>query len=188
MAEIATTEPVSIHAGETIKFKKSLPNYPAGDGWAVVYKFRGASAGYDATATADGDAHVVTVPASTTANWAGGMWVYQAWASKSGESYLVTSDQINVVAALPNSSTVVDPRSNAKRILDAIDAMMLGKATLDQQEYQIGTRMLKRIPITELIELRKTYAKLVAGEIIAANVAAGKPKMKTILARFDTPQ
>jgi hypothetical protein len=47
-------------------------------------------------------------------------------------------------------------------VLDAIEAVIENRATLDQQEYTIGSRHLKRMTAAELIEFRDKYRGLVA--------------------------
>lgn len=184
---IPTSEPANILAGSTLKWRKTLAEYPASDDWVLTYKFRGPSEGFDAVASADGDDHLVTVATATTAGMAGGTWYWQGWVSKDSETYPVESGQLEVTAALPAAANTYDGRTSAKKILDAIDAMLLGKASLDQQEYEIGDRKLARIPIPDLIELRKAYAKLYMQEQQAEASRDGRPRMKTVLTRFGTP-
>jgi hypothetical protein len=51
----------------------------------------------------------------------------------------------------------LDDRSHARKVLDAIEAVIENRATLDQQEYTIGSRHLKRMTVAELIEFRDKY-------------------------------
>jgi hypothetical protein len=184
---IPITEPTEVQAGATLKVRKTLADYPASAGWALSYQFRGTGAGHDATTTADGDSFLLTVPAGTTQSWAAGLWVWQAWVEKSGERYLADNGQFTVSAVLPAANTSLDARSTTKRTLDAIEAMIGGKASLDQQEYQIGNRMLRRYTITELIELRREYRKTYAQELQAESKRTGKPLRQNVLTRFTKP-
>lgn len=185
---IPTTEPLAFAGGETLKWRKFLTDYPATAGWTLKYYFRGPGAGFDEVATADGDDYLVVVASATTAPLVGGDWFWQGWIEKGAEKYLVASGQAKVTAALPASGSTYDGRSSIKKILDAIDAMIQGKATQDQQEYQIGDRMLRRYPIGELVELRKTYANLYTQEQQTAGQAKGRPLFKTVLTKFTTPE
>lgn len=185
---LPTTEPTSFAAGETLKWRKSLANYLASAGWALSYKFRGAGAGFDVTAVAVGDDFEITVLAEQTSALVGGQCWWEAWVTKAGETYRVEAGQATVSPALPDKGLAYDGRSQVKRILDAIDALIAGKATLDQQEYQIGDRQLRRIPIADLILLRKTYAQLYNQEQQAARLVKGGPFFKTVLTRFTTPE
>ena len=53
-ATIPTKEPLTIRAGDTIKWTKSLDDYIASDGWTLSYSFRGTGGMIDITSTADG--------------------------------------------------------------------------------------------------------------------------------------
>lgn len=182
-------EPTEIAVGETLEWTRNLPAFPASE-WTLTYYFRGAGPGFDVTATADGDAYSITVPTSSTSNLVEGVYFWQAWVTKDSEKHMVGSDQVKVKKDFTSitTSTIVDKRSQLKKILDAIDAMVLGKATLDQQEYAIGNRQLKRIPIPDLMQLRREYAALYAQEVRAARRKGGASYLKNINARFDTPR
>lgn len=183
-------EPTEITIGETLEWTKSLADFPASDGWALNYYYRGAGTGFDATASADGDDYSISVPAATTAAMTAGRYYWHAEVSLSGEKHIVDSGQVTVKAALAgtNVETTFDGRTQAKKILDAIDAMIEGKASLDQQEYMIGNRSLKRIPIPDLIALRTRYAQIYAREQRAARLSQGAPFFKNILTRFVRPR
>ena len=75
MAEPKAYEPEKLTAGVTWKWKKAnLANYPASK-WTLTYYLRkdGATA-TSFSATADGDTHLVTVAAATTAAYAAGVY------------------------------------------------------------------------------------------------------------------
>jgi hypothetical protein len=187
--DVPTYEPTSITAGETLKWTKDLGDYPASD-YTLKYYFRGGGAGFDATANANGDTHEIEVAATTTAPLAAGTLYWQAWVEKDDEKYVVDAGQVEVkpgLAALAAAETH-DGRSKAKVILDAIDDMVEGKATRDQQEYTIGNRMLKRIPIPDLILLREKYAQIYARERRTERLKQGAPFLKNIHMRFREPR
>jgi hypothetical protein len=85
-----------------------------------------------------------------------------------------------VMAAVPDASTL-------KEILDAIDAMVKGKATLDQKSYVIGNRQLERYPIPDLLMMREKYARLYAEEQRKIAVGNGASPFKSIFTRFTKP-
>lgn len=165
--------PREIVIGETLKWERNLADYPA-DEWAVTYYVRGAGTGFDALGTADDTTHQFTVAASTTANMTAGRYDFEAFAVKGSEKYLVDSGRCLVKATLAilATSTTYDGRSQAKKILDAIDNLMLGKAALDQQKYLIASgvpgftsqREAERIDPDKLLGLRKYYARIVRRE------------------------
>jgi hypothetical protein len=193
---IPTTEPGEIVIGSTLKWTRDLEDYPASE-YALKYYFRGAGKGFDAAATpdtGDGDRHAVTVAASVTAEMSPGTYYWQAVADKDGEKFFVGEGETKAVAGLASLAvtTTVDNRSPAKRILDAIDAMLAGKATKDQMEYQIGgdgsLRMLRTFPPSEWVGLRIIYARIVMRERRNARVKRGGTLFSSVKVRFDGPR
>ncbi len=190
MAELPTNAPAAFVAGTTQKWRKTFPDYPSSAGWSLTYAFRsangGAEASLDATAAADGSGFIVTIGASTTESLLAGTYFFRAFVEKSGEKYLVDSGETKIEATWVTDQQV-DGRSQAKRILDAIDALIAGTATTNQKRYQINNRELERYPLTELIALRTHYANLVAREQQAERLRDGKGFFKTIHTRFTRP-
>ena len=68
-----------------------------------------------------------------------------------------------------------DSRTHAQKTLDAIKAVIEKRASLDQQEYSIHGRQLKRMTIDELLKFRVVYEREVANEIVKERLAAGLP-------------
>jgi hypothetical protein len=184
--------PSEIAIGVTVEWEKDFDDFPA-DEWVVTYYFRGAGPGFDVTGTADGTTHLFSVPATTSDDMTAGRYDYQALAVKGSEKHLVDEGVTKAKASLSiiNSATTYDGRSEARKILDAIDALMKGKASIDQQSYLIASgvpgftsqRQAERIDPQQLLELRKYYAKIVRSEIRNKN---GSP-FRTIRIQFHEP-
>lgn len=182
-----TAEPRTFAAGETVVWSKDLDDYRPGDGWALAYHLRGpGQLNQTADAQADGS-FLVTLTAEATSALAPGTYYFQGWVTKGAEKHMVSSGRFEVAQGLSEALESFDGRSEVKKILDAVDAMLKGKATLDQQEYQINNRSLRRIPVTDLLDLRKYYAALYAQERRRERVKKGKPFVQTIGVRFDKP-
>jgi hypothetical protein len=186
--DIPTFEPREITIGETLQWTKDLEDHPASD-WALTYYFRGAGTGFDATATADGDTHSISVPATATANLVSGVYYWQAWVVHGSEKHQVDSGQATVKQGFltVTTATIVDQRSKAKKILDAIDDLIAGRAVKDVQQYMIGNRQLMHIPAEQLLSWRKHYAELYAKEQRRARAKKGHPFFSSINVRFDKP-
>jgi hypothetical protein len=191
--DLPTCEPREMTTGTTPKWTKTL-DYPASEGWALNYYFRGAGPGFDVAAVADGDDFTVSLLAAATAAMTPGAYYWQAWVSKATEKYQVGEGTMIVKQgfAAMEAETTVDNRSEAKKILDSIDATLEGRATTDQQQYQIsgggGYRMLMKIPVSELITLRKHYAGIYARELRRARMRRGGALFSTVKVRFDRPK
>jgi hypothetical protein len=183
-------EPDEIAVGETLEWRKTVPDFPPGDGWTLTYYFRGAGHGFDQAATPGGTGYKVTVADTVTALLSPGKYYFEARVSQGSVEHVVARGEAQAVRSLKGMAVTatLDDRTQAQRILDAIDAMVEGKASLDQQSYQIGTRQLARIPIPDLIALRARYARIVGRERRAARARDGAPYLKTVFVRFDRPQ
>ena len=66
MASIPTTEPETITAGDSLTWKRTLADYPAGT-WTLKYRLINADGKIDLTATASGTDHLVSVAPDTSA-------------------------------------------------------------------------------------------------------------------------
>lgn len=174
-AEIPTTEPLSVRAGDTWKWTRSLADYPAST-WTLKYRFKNAAGGFEITASASGDDYSVTVAAATTAGYASGSYTWIAWV-EGGSSEKYTVDQgTTTVGSDYRSGTAtlaLDDRSHARKVLAAIEAVIERRASQDQMEYTIEGRSLKRTPIADLLKLRQKYQAAVAAEDAAAKMAGG---------------
>lgn len=181
MTPIPTTEPTQINAGDTAKWIKSLPSYPASAGWVLSYALVSAAQRYTFTAAAQGDDFLVTVPAATTAAYVAGGYEYRGTVSKAGEVFTVASGRLTVAPAF---GAAIDASSRARRSLEAIEATIEGRATSATAEYEIAGRKLKYISIPELLQLRDRLRQDVAREDAAAQIAKGMGNPNRIFVRF----
>lgn len=186
MSTISQTEPLQIVAGDTAKWQKSLPDYPASALWVLSYALvRSGAAPIVFSGTASGDVHAVTVAASTTAAWPAADYAWQAYVTQGSERYTVGEGRLTVRAGFAAASASgIDARTQARRTLEAIEAVIEGRASSSTQEYQIAGRALKYIPIPELLALRDVYRRDVATEDKAAALAAGRGGAGRILVRM----
>lgn len=182
MADIPTTEPLQLRAGDTWQWTRSLADYPASDGWSLAYVLINATAKISILASASGDDHAVTVAAATTAGYTAGAYDWVARASKSGQVFTVGSGRIAILPSL--AASTADLRTHARKVLEAIEAVLEGRASQDVLEYQIAGRSLKRIPVADLLMLRDRYRAEVAREDAANRVALGLPDRRRVFVRF----
>lgn len=156
--------PSIITAGTTLKFSGSLPCHPASEGWEATLHMRGAG-NIDITATNDGDLYRFEVEAGTleppsgTSPWVAGGYIYSLRVRKDGEVNEICTGNITVKPNL--LAPDADPRSEVKKTLDAINAVIAKRATKDQERYVIevngSRRELWRTPIGDLLKLRDRY-------------------------------
>lgn len=179
---ILNLEPVSLNAGDTAKWRKSLLDYPANDGWQLAYTLINAAGKIEFSASPDGADHLVNVDATTTASWASGDYAWRATASKGGDVFTVGSGRMWINPSFTGDS--LETRSQARRTLEAIEATLEGRASSATAEYQIAGRQLKYIPIPELLQLRDRFRADVRSEDAAALAAAGLPRPGRVYVRF----
>lgn len=177
--------------GASYEWTESSSDYLPSDGWTMKFYLRGIGAGLNLDATTDDEDFVFSISAAQSAVLSVGAYSWQIIAEKSTEKVFFGEGEIKIklgFASLGESETI-DNRSPYKIILDAIDAMLKNKATMDQQRYVIGNRQLDRIPINDLVTLRDKYQKLYNQEIREAKAKKGQSSIfKPFVTRFVRPK
>lgn len=182
-ATIPTTEPTAPRAGDTWQWQRTLASYSAADGWEASYVFWTAADAYTITATGDGTTHSISVAPATTAAYTAGRY---AWALKVTDGTNVHTLQTGHWQVLPAIGTALDTRSHARKMLEAINAMLEGRATdgdLDVVKTLHGDTATSYEPAT-LLKLRSQYAAAVAAEDAAEALARGDQSGRIIRTRF----
>ena len=186
MAEPKAYEPEKLTSGVTWKWKKTVSDYPASE-WALTYYLR--KSGVTATsfsATADGDTHLVTVAAATTAAYASGVYDFIGWVVKGTEKFEVFNSVIEVLPN-PTNTSAYDPRSHARRVMELLEAAMEGRVPNGMESYSIGGRSISKIPLNQLRELWEKYKQDVVMEEQAERLVNGRRSGKNIGIRFNQP-
>lgn len=169
MPEPLTALPESFTAGETVVWTHAVSetDFVSGGDYTLKAYLRGPSA-LDLTAVADDAGQwEFTITAAQSATLAAGTYtvaiVAEGTIAATLERHPVARQTVTVQ---PNVVTAVagDFVSPAKRLLDAIDAVLEDRVTADVAAYTIGGRAVTAIPIMELTALRGIYAAKVARE------------------------
>lgn len=179
-----TTEPTSVVAGDTLTWKRTLADYPAGT-WTLKYRLINAAGKIDITATADGTDHLVSVAPATSAAYTAGDYTWTAWVEKTGSRVTVGSGTIIVkpdIAAL----NALDARTDAARIVDQLMAAYQSYTTSNGHvaEYEIAGRRMKYRSAAEILEQLNFWEARVIAEKKAERIAAGLGAGNRILVRF----
>lgn len=172
--DIPDSEPTTLRAGDTWKWTKSLPDYPA-SAWNLKYRFKSPTAGFEITADESGDSYSVTVTAATSAGYTAGTYSWIAWVEGgTSEKYTVDTGVtvINPDYRTGTATAALDDRSHARKTLAAIEAWIESR---DQgvARYAIAGREMQYISVADLIKLRQTYKSEVAAEDASAAIANG---------------
>lgn len=143
--------------------------YPAAT-YSLTYSIAPQSGGTATTATAtlDADGWLVSIAAATTAPLAAGAYAWTLFATRISDGARL-SIHAGVLEVKPDPSTAADARSQAKKHLDAINAVLDNRITKDVENYAIEGRALTRTPLEILHKLRARYLAEVQGEDRAAS-------------------
>ena len=187
--------PSLIRAGDTIRWIEpatvdSLGQPVASSAYtATVYlRFNAASEALTIAGTARNDGgwqFEITSNASTGMD--AGRWYYQARAELAGVVITLATVSVTVERSLAytGAAGAFDGRSQAQKDLEAVQAairaMVSGGAVA---EYTIGTRRLKKLPLTELIMLENKLKGDVVREERAESIANGLGDPRKLLVRF----
>ena len=188
-AEILTTEPVSFIAGDTVKWTLSLSDYLPADGWVLSYAFVMSGDQQTVSATDNGDgSHLVTITAAESVDYKVGIYRWQAYVTKGAERYKVREGRVEVKPNFATQSSGYDGRSHVKKVLEALQSMIEGKATKDQMSYTIANRSIERMPVEDLIKWKNHYERLYQNELKAENLANGGVPGNRVMVRFNNGQ
>jgi hypothetical protein len=184
-APISTTVPGIVRAGESLLFSLPCGDYPASDGFNITFSFRAPNgSAIDFTTTASGSDHLASVSFSETALWLAGDYMGAGVVSDGTTARQVWAGRLTVLPNLTAAAEGFDARSQARRTLDNINAVIEGRASSTILDSTVDGTNLRRIPVADLLMLRDKYAAIVAAEEAKLDSAAGKPNKRNIYAVF----
>jgi hypothetical protein len=181
-----------IVCGDTLDFVTTLVGYPAAT-WTCTYYFvpraggSGSAFSVVCTAGTKPDEHRCAAAASTTALWTPAEYSWFVRVTSGSETYSGDAwPWRGECTLLPNPATTTnyDSRSHARKVLDAIEAVLEGKAGADVAEYTIGGRSLSKYKPEELLVWRDKYKAEVWREDAAAKMAQGMGNPRAVYVRF----
>jgi hypothetical protein len=182
MADIPTAEPTIVNAGDTVRWQRTLSQYPASAGWVLTYTLLNAAAKITITATASNDAHLVGVDAATTATWSAGQYAWRSQVARTGEVFTVGEGSIRVAPSF--GAATLETRSPACQAYDSVMAYLYDPSNLQAAKYSIAGRSLDRYPIEELWKHRdRLYMQMTPAEQ-AARAVSRSPLAGRIYTRF----
>jgi len=182
---IATTEPNSFIAGNTVKWTKSVSDYKPEDSWVLKYYFVKTGTQLTLTATDNGDSkHLITLTAANSADWPAGEYKWQAVVTKTTERYVVDSGSLTVEPDFAQQISGHDSRTYWETVLENVKAVLEERATKDQSSYTIHGRQLSRTPVADLLSLYSKAEGEVEKEKRAEAIKNGLGHSGKILTRF----
>jgi hypothetical protein len=138
--------------GETLTITQTVAGATA-----VEVRLGGASGGTHEMAV-DGSSWTVNID---TSEMEPGQYVAQVWATFTGDVKRIVSTENFMLAGALKAG---DMRTDARKALEMIDAMLAGQAKEGVRRYRINNRELERYTIAELLKLRSHFAAEVQRE------------------------
>lgn len=172
--------PTLVVAGTTLKFIRDYDLDPAS--WTSTAYFTNSANSYSVTASDNGDGRFLfNASAAVTTAWVAGDYKLSIQSTDGSETYVIEAGSVLVEPALGSAT---DVRSHAKKVLDALEAMLEGKASQDQLSYSIRGRSLSRMSPAELLDWRDRYRSEVNREKQKEDIKNGLGNSSVIRVRF----
>ena len=189
-----TQDPDTIVVGDRLLWRREdLANeYPI-SAYALTYEFHEYSGGggshkFTITATEADDTYFVEVASSTTASYADGDYIWNAFITRTSDSQRIRVDTGRSTVVKNLANTNADLRSHAKIVLDAIEAVIENRASMDQSSMSIAGRSLSRMSIDELMTFRDRYKAEYLKEIKLARIRNKQGSGNTVKVNFGSTQ
>lgn len=152
--------PESLLAGDTWQGEICVPAEFAG--WELQCIFNGTEK-HGVTGAIIGEAGKIGISGDTTSAYPPGHYVWSVFVVNGNDRATLETGRLEVLPD-PVTQAPGDPRSHARRVLDAIRATIENRAKKDQAAIQIDGRRLDRTPIADLMALESRYARRVGNE------------------------
>lgn len=189
-ANYPTQEPDLLVAGDRWTWRRPdlVADYPTAD-YALTYEFHEDSGGggshkFSVTATETTDDYLIEIASATTANYATGDFHWYAFITRTSDSERIAIDDGYAKIELNFADTNADHRSHAKKVLDAIEAVLENRASQDQMSYSIAGRSLSRMSIDDLMNFRNRYRAEYNKELKKWRIKNKQETGSTIKVRF----
>jgi len=168
--------PASVRAGSAYEWTESF----SPDAGTLVYTIFGAGGVYSLS----GSGSDFALTSEVSAPWAPGKYDWTLRRVTGTEKVELAH---GVLTILPNPDFHpggLDGRSHARRVLDAVEAVLEGRAGDDVQEISIRGRSVKSMPIADLLRFRSIYRAEVRAEEDANRASKGLPSRRILKTRF----
>lgn len=174
--------PRAQRAGDSFSWRQSLNEHTAANGWALALRLiPQAGSAIELSGTASGSDWDFAATGAQTADWPAGRYTTALVATRAAERSTLAADALQVFPNLATATTH-DSRSFARRMLDAIESALIGRATndeLDLIEVQIYSRGQKRGQ--DVLLAARSKFKI---EVQREEAAAGRGRSGRVYVRF----
>ena len=179
--------PVELQLGDFWAWKREdlSQDYPVA-AYSLSYEFNlvdGATvANFTLTASESGDDYIIEE--SSTTSYTKGNYNWVSYITRSSDSARVKLEEGFVEIQDNYATTSASVRSHAKIVLDAIEAVIENRATMDQSSMSIAGRSLSRLSIDELLTFRDRYKAEYLKEVKQLRIKNKRGSGNTIKVNF----
>jgi len=182
-----TTEPNELQLGDFWAWKKTdlSTDYPTAS-YSLSYEFNlidGATvSNFTLTATESNNDYIIE--STNTTSYAKGEYNWIAYITRSSDTARIKIGEGFTEVQDNYATTTASVRSHAKKVLDAIEAVIENRATMDQSSMSIAGRSLSRLTVDELMLFRDRYKTEYLKEVKKARIKNNKDSGNAIKVRF----
>lgn len=154
----------TITAGDSFKLSNiKFSEFKPSDGWTLNLVMKGTSTiSLVAHLDSNGNWEFKSI-ASVTANWSPGKYNYVLYVSLADDQHTVKSGTVEIVQRA-DLAPEGDQRTWAEKALEAVEAVIEGKASRDQASYSIKGRSVSRYTFVDLMSLREELKRVIREE------------------------
>jgi hypothetical protein len=182
-----TTEPNELQLGDFWAWKRTdlSTDYPTAS-YSLSYEFNlidGATvSNFTLTATESNNDYIIE--STNTTSYAKGEYNWIAYITRSSDTARIKIGEGFTEVQDNYATTTASVRSHAKKVLDAIEAVIENRATMDQSSMSIAGRSLSRLTVDELMLFRDRYKTEYLKEVKKARIKNNKDSGNAIKVRF----
>lgn len=182
-----TSEPNELQLGDLWAWKKTdlSDDYPTAS-YSLSYEFNlvdgSTAANFTLTATESNDEYIIET--SSTTSYTAGEYNWVSYITRSSDSARIKLSEGFTEIQQNYATTTSSVRSHVKKVLDAIEAVIENRATMDQSSMSIAGRSLSRLTVDELMTFRDRYKTEYLKEVKQARIKNKKDSGNSIKVRF----
>ena len=182
-ANFPSKEPTELQLGDFWAWKRIdlATDYPTA-AYALIYEFNlvdgSTASNFTLTATEANDEYIIST--TSTTSYTAGNYNWIAYIQRSSDSARIKIGEGFTEIQQNYATTTASVRSHAKVVLDAIEAVIENRATIDQSSMSIAGRSLSRMSVDELMTFRNTYKAEYLKEVKMARIKNGHGSGNTV--------
>jgi len=170
--DIPSSIPSELIAGNTWQWERDYSDYPQPT-WTATAYFENSAKTFNVAATASGTAHLFTIAAATSAGYPPGRYRVRVRVTDGSQVFIAESGWCDVEVD-PAAAGTYDTRTPARKMLDAVEAFLIGNASTAQASMTLNGRQISRWSLPDLTKWRDQLRAEVRTEEQGSNAGLGR--------------